>query len=174
MKNNKICESLWREFEPSVRKISRVKLHSCPDEVDDVVAQVFLALCEQVSKDGAPNHPKAWLYSVMNNIINQKFRDVYKAKEKEQPIPDNEYELPYTYNSIDEKIEEIYNEELKDKLQTLLRADEFDLIRKIHFEKMKMKEIADLYNTTESAIKQKHYRICNKLRKRIKEPENMV
>lgn len=174
MNDNEICESLWKEFEPSIRKISRVKLRSCPDEVDDVVSQVFLALCEKVSKDGLPDKTKAWLYSVLNNIINQKYREVYKIKEKEQPISDNEYELPYTYNSIDEKIEEIYNDELKDKMQNLLKEDEFDIIRKIHFEKMKMKEIADLYNTTESAIKQKHYRICNKLRKIIKEPEKLI
>ena len=34
-----------------------------------------------------------------------------------------------------------------------------------------MKEIADIIGSTVSAVKQKHYRICNKLRKSAKEFE---
>ena len=45
-----ICENLWNEYEPQLRKICRVKLRSCPDEVDDVMSEVSLALCKQIEK----------------------------------------------------------------------------------------------------------------------------
>lgn len=49
--------------------------------------------------------------------------------------------------------------------------DECIIIKYIYFDRLKMKEIADIIGSTESAVKQKHYRICNKLRKSAKEFE---
>lgn len=60
-----ICENLWNEYEPQLRKICRVKLRSCPDEVDDVMSEVSLALCKQIEKFGKPEKPKQWLYATL-------------------------------------------------------------------------------------------------------------
>lgn len=78
-----ICENLWNEYEPQLRKICRVKLRSCPDEVDDVMSEVSLALCKQIEKFGKPEKPKQWLYATFNNIINLKYRKyINKRKNK--------------------------------------------------------------------------------------------
>lgn len=168
---NGICTELWNEYEPQLRKICRVKLRSCPDEIDDVISEVFLALCQKTDKDGLPEKPKPWLYGTLNNIINLKYREVYKIKEKQESIENKDFELPFEENGIEEKIDEIYNNEIKDKLKSFLSEDEYQIINYIYFKKLKMKEIAALLGSTESAIKQKHYRICNKLRKAAKEFE---
>ena len=63
------------------------------------------------------------------------------------------------------------NNEIRDKLSTFLSNDECIIIKYIYFDRLKMKEIADIIGSTESAVKQKHYRICNKLRKSAKEFE---
>lgn len=170
---SEICKKLWIEYEHQLRKVCRAKLKSCPDEVDDVISEVFLALCEKISKDGVPEKPKGWIYGTLNNIINLKYRDIYKIREKEKSLYD-EYELPFDIDVIDEKIDEIYNDEIKDKLKELLTEDEYQIIHSIHFDRMKLKEVAELHNSTESAIKQKHYRICNKLRKIIKNSKNLI
>lgn len=174
MNSEELCKNLWYENEAGIRKICSIKLRSCPQEIDDTVSEVFLILCRKISENNIPQNPKAFLYAVLNNVINQKYRDIYKTKEKEKPISDNEYELFLAYDIIEEKIEEIYNSEIKQKLKILLNEDEYDLITKIHFDKMKMKEIAVLYHSTEAAVKQKHYRICRKLQKIIKEPKNLI
>ena len=163
-----ICENLWNEYEPQLRKICRVKLRSCPDEVDDVMSEVSLALCKQIEKFGKPEKPKQWLYATFNNIKN---REIYKQKEKQENIENKDFELPFEQNGIEEKIEEIYNNEIRDKLSTFLSNDECIIIKYIYFDRLKMKEIADIIGSTESAVKQKHYRICNKLRKSAKEFE---
>lgn len=166
-----ICENLWNEYEPQLRKICRVKLRSCPDEVDDVMSEVSLALCKQIKKYGEPNKPKQWLYATLNNIINLKYRELYKFKEKQESLENNDFELPFEENGIESKIEEIYNNEIRDKLSTFLSNDEYIIIKYIYFDRLKMKEIADIIGSTESAVKQKHYRICNKLRKLAKKFE---
>ena len=95
-----ICENLWNEYEPQLRKICRVKLRSCPDEVDDVMSEVSLALCKQIEKFGKPEKPKQWLYATFNNIINLKYREIYKQKEKQENIENKDFELPFEQTEV--------------------------------------------------------------------------
>lgn len=171
-KGRKICEQLWTEYEPQIRNVCTAKMQSCLNEIDDVISDVFTALCEQVENHGVPEKPKAWLYGTLNNKIKLKFRDVYKVKENS--LSSQEFRVPYGTDLIEQIVDEVYENQIKDKLQNLLTEDEYKIIYLIHFEKLKMKEIAEIYGTTESAIKQKHYRICNKLRRIIKNPKNFI
>ena len=158
----KICTEIWQEYESQLRKICKIKLQSHPNEIDDVMSEVSLALCKQIKKYGEPNKPKQWLYATLNNIINLKYRELYKFKEKQESLEEN---------GIESKIEEIYNNEIRDKLHSFLSEDEYLIIKYIYFDRLKMKEIANIIGSTESAVKQKHYRICNKLRKSAKKFE---
>lgn len=165
---------MWIEYEPQLRKVAAAKLHSRPDEIDDVISDVFVALCEKVQKDGAPEKLKGWLYGTLNNIINLKYREIYRIREKEIDLSDFEVEIPISNDVIDEKINEIYNYEIKDKLKDILNKDEYQIIHAIHFEKLKIKEVAQIVGSTESAVKQKHYRICKKLRKIIGSSKKLI
>lgn len=69
-------------------------------------------------KYGEPNKPKQWLYATLNNIINLKYRELYKFKEKQESLENNDFELPFEENGIESKIEEIYNNEIRDKLHS--------------------------------------------------------
>lgn len=169
-----MCEQLWLEYEPQIRNVCTAKMQSCPHEIDDVISDVFTALCEQIDNNGIPEKPKAWLYGTLNNKIKLKFRDVYKVKDKETSLSAQEYRVPYENDLIEKTVEEVYENQIKDKLQDLLTEDEYKVIHAIHFEKLKMKEVAQIFGTTESAIKQKHYRICNKLRRIIKNSKNFM
>ncbi|UKI23153.1 MAG: hypothetical protein L6V88_00760 [Anaerotruncus sp.] len=39
--------------------------------------------CAKIEKSGVPENPKPWLYAVLNNIINQRLRDIYRQSECE-------------------------------------------------------------------------------------------
>ena len=73
------------------------------------MSEVSLALCKQIKKYGEPNKPKQWLYATLNNIINLKYRELYKFKEKQESLENNDFELPFEENGIESKIEEIYD-----------------------------------------------------------------
>lgn len=164
---NEVCVRVWIENEPRIRKICELKLNSCPDEIDDVISELFLAFFKKMSKDGLPEKPKGWLYATLNNIINMKYREIYKLREREKRLSDEEFELSFEVDVIGEKIDEIYDGEIKDKLKELLTEDEYHLIFSVYFDGMKMSEYARLHNSTEAAVRQKHYRICRKLRKTL-------
>ena len=172
---NSICETLWLENEPALRRLCRVKMQSHPDEIDDVISEVFLVMCQNVSEDNIPERPKAWLYSVLNNIIKTKYRKIYRLQDKQVSLSEAEYELPFECSDggIEEKIDELYSGEMRSKFKSLLTEEEYQIIKSIHYDGLKMKEIAQMNNSTESAIKQKHYRICNKLRKILKNSEKI-
>mgnify|MGYP004447395681 CR=1 FL=1 len=40
----KICTEIWQEHESQLRKICKIKLQSHPNEIDDVMSEVSLAL----------------------------------------------------------------------------------------------------------------------------------
>lgn len=161
----RICTEIWNSYEPLIRKISSIKLKSCPDEIDDLVADVFLALCNQVSKNGAPVKPKEWLCGTLKNLLNKKYTDIYRIRENETGFSEEEYRLPYKNDVIIQKENEIYIEELIKLFDDTLSDDDFELLNYIFNYELKSKEIAVLMNSTETAIKQKRYRLYLKLRK---------
>lgn len=161
----KICTEIWDKYKSDLQNVCKVKLNNYPDEVDDVISDVFLALCEQIEKRGIPENPKAWLYGTFRNILNSKYREIYKAREKYVSILEHEYELPYAYDIHSKDIlKKIYGDELLQFLKTELNESEYRLMQYIYYDKLKMAEIAVLENSTEAAIKQRHYRLSNKLR----------
>ena len=161
----KICNEIWDKYKPQLQKLCAYKLKRCPDEVDDVISEVFLALCEQIEKRDVPENPKAWLYATFNNILNSTYREIYKEKAKYVSLYDNETNLPYTTDISNKVFDKIYNDELWQILKNELSENECRLIKYIYYDKLKMAEIASLEGSTEAAIKQKHYRLCNKLRR---------
>ena len=161
----RICTEIWDSYEPWVRKISNIKLRSCPDEVDDLVSEVFLALCKQVSDNGAPEKPKEWLNGTLRNLLNRKYTKIYKIRENETNLLEEEFRLPFKNDDINRKENEIYIEELMKLFDDTLSDSELELLNYIFNYELKSKEIAVLMNTTEAAIKQKRYRLYIKLRK---------
>lgn len=154
----KLCEQIWREHEAYIRKFCEYKLQSQKDLIDDCVNDVFLSLLEALKNNKEIMYPKAWLTKVANN----KITDIYRNKEKqvEREVALNEETVTETYcdtynfqNVTDEQIEEI-------KETVLNELDETDrsLIENYYIKKMKVKEIASLYNLSESSVKVKLFR----------------
>mgnify|MGYP004591552105 CR=1 FL=1 len=79
-KDKKMCNSLWKELEPQVRNLCRAKLRNYPHEVDDIISQTFLTLCQKIDTDGFPIKPKAWIYGTYHNIICKKYNEIYNKQ----------------------------------------------------------------------------------------------
>lgn len=163
------CIELWDTHKDRIYQVCSIKLRSCPNEVEDVVSEVFLALCKKVAESEAPEKPKEWLYGTLRNLLNKTYKNAYSARENETPFFESEIELPYMYDDIDSKETEMYVEEIRKA--GILNNEELELIDLIYYKRLKLKEIAEMQNSTETAIKQKHYRMIRKLRKTAKKHE---
>lgn len=159
----RICAELWDEHGSFIRRMCEFKLISSPDEIDDVVGDVCLALCKMVSESGPPENPRAWLFKVFSNLLNGKYREIYAKREKETEYLDEEYDFPFRDNSIQQKENQIHFEELMKKAEGRLKEDDYEMLGYI-YAGYKAKEIAKILNKSEAAVKQKRYRICKKMR----------
>ena len=157
---NRQCAELWNEYEPQFRKLCSIKLQSAPDEVEDVISEAFLALCKKVSESGMPKKPRAWLYKTVNNLINLKYRELGKKSRKTVSLTGKEYYLPFNRDYFEEIEDNILLEKLKAALNEKLSDRDKKLIKYIYEDKLKMREIAEIFQTSESAVKMAHYRLC--------------
>lgn len=165
----KLSKILWEEYEPNLRRICNYKLSNYPDEIDDVIGETYLALCNAINKGLEIQNPKAWLYGTLNNQIKLKYSEIDKKKKIYIRLERVEHELFYNIDfEKDELIEETI-EVLEDVIFDELIDAERTLLVLIYEKNIKLKEVAKILNTTEAAVKQKHYRLKRKIKKLAKE-----
>lgn len=165
IQQQQICTELWYKHEPQLRKACSYKLKKYPCDVDDVISEVFLALCQKILKDGEPNNPESWLYATMNNLAAIKFKQIYKEREKEISIHDNDVDLPYDSNFENTVHDNILIGDFFKSFQMKLNEQENRLIQYIYSDELSMKEIAEIKQSTANAIKQQHYRLMKKIKR---------
>lgn len=150
-----------------MRKICSVKMRNCKDEIDDVISETYLALCAHTKKYGLPSNPTAWLYSVLYRRINNKFREIYKQAKNIAELDEAQI-LPFEIDFDEEMLKSVSIDKLKNELLSQLTAQEFELYRLIYIKKESYSKIAEHYSISQSAVKQRHYRLCNKIKKSAK------
>lgn len=167
-----ICENLWYQFEPALRQACGIKLAGSSLDAEDIVAEVYLALCTKIASGSIPSYPKAWLFGTLHNIMNKQFQQLYKKKQHECCL----HECVFTGVQMD------FTEEITDKLflndmyalfKRQLSKDEKILFCLFYHKELKIKEIARLEKKSENAIKQKNYRLRTKIRCLANENESV-
>lgn len=164
-----LSKVLWEEYEPNLRRICTYKLSSYPDEVDDVIGETYLALCNAIDKGIEIQNPKAWLYGTLNNQIKLKYSEIDRKKKIYIRLESVEHELFYNVDFEKDELSEEIIETLKDDIFDELIEAERTLLVLIYKKKIKLKDVAKILNTSEAAVKQKHYRLKRKIKKLAKE-----
>ena len=131
----------------------------------DITSQVFYNALTSIKKYKTTGVPfSAWLYRIALNELNRMFRS-----EKVRRC------VGIDSNSIREISEETGASDQAESDRKLREAikkltpDEITLVELRYFEKRAFKEIADLFETTESTVKQRMYRILEKLKGSLKD-----
>lgn len=168
-KDMELSKVLWEECEPNLRRICSHKLSGYPNEIDDVIAETYLALCNTIDKGIEIQNPKAWLYGTLNNQIKLKYSEIDRKKKIYIRLENVEHELFYNVNFDEKELSQETIEKIKDDVFDELTDTENTLLILIYDRKIKLKEVAEILNTTEVAIKQKHYRLKRKIKNIAKE-----
>lgn len=150
-----------------MKKICHAKMADNND-IDDIISETYLAFYEHCKKHGLPDNPTAWLYSILNRRINNKCREVYKNARNKVHL-DEIQNLSFEVDFEEELLKNVSIDELKTKIISKLTNDEYNLYELIYEKGTKYAEIAKKYSTTESAVKQRHYRLCSKIKKSAKD-----
>lgn len=162
-RKNKTAESIRHENEPYIRKICEYKLKSMPQYIDDCVQDVFLDLVSALKNGAEIKNPRAWLTVVANN----KIKDFYElnSKEKERFVSFEEAEkkgemiIGFEESFDIDGISDDEIEKMKNTVISQLPVDEQELFKAYYVDLMKVKEISEEFNLTESNVKQRLYRM---------------
>lgn len=168
--DNVLIDKLWNECGQSIKKLCEIKLRSDPEAAKDVYSDVFLSLTKAVKEGRAISNHKAWLYKTANNLIIKKYEDIKKNKEVLTDFSDEAtVNLAITTDVLDATISDDDIERMADVIIGELNREEQCLLENYYYNNKTLKEIAVLTGKSECAIKQRHYRLCKRIRHRINE-----
>lgn len=154
---------LWYSYEERLRILCNLRLSSYPHEVDEIISDAYLALCEAVQSKRKIYNPVAWLYGTVYNLIKAKYTQINKQKELIRSLFDNDdevmYDIPYNEDFLDKFIKDSDYDEILDEINREIPFDDLELIDFVCKQKKHYKDLEEYYNSTDVAIKQRLYRL---------------
>ncbi len=167
------CSQIWMKNKDRIIERCRYKLHSCPDEIDDVVADVSYHLCVAILNGKIHTDPSAWLRGVTENCIKQKYSEMARRKKRLVEYNEENVECGEDYVDaedlfLDSLIPDTVIEKLSRQIIDELRECDKALYEAIYIEKKKLKQIAAELGITVSAVKERNYRLTKRIKKLVK------
>ena len=161
-KNIQDFDLLYEKYFP---KINNFVFHRIYDDSikNEIVSNVFFKAMKKLSLfrflDSKKSSFSSWLYRIAVNEINQ----YYRERKREKNIYNK------VINKPDNNAEPLINYEIVKQKMQVLNTEEQNLIALKYFEKLKHKEIAEIYKLSESNVKIRLHRAIKKLRNELKE-----
>lgn len=169
---HELCKSLWLKNEPKLRRLCTYKLSNHPDEIEDILSEAALIFWTAIINGKTIEYPNSWLYSVVNNLIKKKYTEINIEKERKLPLDEESlitYSLSVGYDFDSLRLTDELIEKFSMEIDSLLSSDEKQLYEYVYEDRLKMKEIAAKLSSTESAVKQKNYRLHRKVKRLVKD-----
>lgn len=168
------CEKTFCEYEPLIRSLCSCKLDGSQKDIDAVVSQIFGDYCEALKQGIYIASVKAWLLSKTMNLIKISNSRNEKFLNSSERITDIMYEMKnidfhYKDNVADLIISSDALKSLKKEIEKELAPNELLLLEFIYKDNLKYKDIANILNTSTSAVKQRIYRLKRKIKKSAEE-----
>jgi RNA polymerase sigma-70 factor (ECF subfamily) len=130
------------------------------DEALDITQQVFMQAMISLDKYESRGFPfSSWLYRIALNEINGR----YRKNKNQRVINIDDAGLKHVIGEINEAYSEEKEEALMVAMQEL-EEEEVQLLEMRFFEKRPFKEMAEINDSSEPAIKMKVYRLLDKLK----------
>lgn len=125
-------------------------------DADDIVSEIFKKAYENYST--IRTNPKSWLFSIARNTVTDFYR------KKKEIVTNDELEKYYYPDIWEDKFnKEVELNCLKKSIYSLPK-NEIEIINLKYFSGMTHKEISQLIEKTEDAVKMKAHRIIQKLK----------
>lgn len=135
------------------------------DEIKDIITDAYVILWNNQEKLDINRPLSPYLIGITKNLIKRYFNK-FSSKIIESNIEDYENSI-LEDSGIELKIEnEEFNLNIL-KILNSLKKEEKDIFINFYYEDRKIKEIAEMYNFSESKVKTKLYRLRNKIRREL-------
>lgn len=165
----------WDAYYNDVYAYCFKKLGDNPEDVEDIVQEVFAVLWLNMLKETKISKVKPWLVATAKNKIYKKYVENAKKRKRETALDDvnSAFLLKKAFDIDEERMQDYVIEDIYEKANSLLKEDEQELLEMLYDKRMSHEEIAGLFGTTANAVKQRAYRSNVKMKlyvtKRLKE-----
>lgn len=153
-------EKVWIEFEGSLRKFIAGKV-SEPEDVEDLLQNVFIKLYENIDKLYDKQKIKSWIFTVARNAINDYYRLKYKSPvqiEISEDVISDLYLAETDYNEITKCVLPVIND-LPDIYKEAIKLTEY--------ENMTQKEMSEYLGVSISTAKSRVQRARKMIKKTL-------
>lgn len=132
---------------------------------EDLIQSVFIRVMKYRKSFSENRQFKSWLFQIARNVSHDHFK---KTKGYQEELKDEHMILPVTNDTSREKEEQLT---LMERALTLLDTEKREILTLSKLKALKYKEIGELYDCTESAVKVKVFRAMKALKKQYIELE---
>lgn len=164
VKNNKLdIDKIIDEYSGYLYKIVENAGSFSKEDIEEIVSDTFLILWNNQYKLDLNKELSPYLVGIVKNLIKQKYKIFYKINDN---IEDFENKL-FESENIDLILE---NKDINEKIISILnnlKQEEKDIFYEFYYYQKRIKEIAIMYNISESKVKTKLHRLRNKIRKEL-------
>ncbi len=159
-----IYTQIWHKYKPAMLRYCKSKLNHYEEDAKDLLNDAFTILWEKILNDDVPKYPQAFLYKTIDNLLKYKYRTIRRNNENRVPYsPDDEIYMPYTKDVAEQYELDQLNEERLSRANEGLTEEEKTILHYHYMEEKSYEEIADILNSTKTAVKQKKFRSSKKL-----------
>lgn len=161
---------IWNEYQEYLKSFCSIKLSSFPDIAEEVLNDTYLAYIDAVKSGRVILYPKAWLYQTANNIIIKKYADLKNQRDNNisiDAVVSETVVLTYEPDLSDLIITEKEIEDMADEILSEFSEEDRKVLQLFHKDKLSFKEIAKIIGKSEASVKQRNYRVSNKIRKMV-------
>jgi RNA polymerase sigma-70 factor (ECF subfamily) len=135
------------------------------EEAQDIVAEAFTRLWQKMQQGERLENPKAFLYTIVNGLVIDNYRkNAVRRNVPIEDVPEKFFEIPATIES--EILERGRLQDIHRQLEKL-RSQDKELIVLYYLHDMSVKEIAQIQDKQENAVRVALHRALTALKEKI-------
>jgi len=162
---DKLLEEYCRQYKEILYKYAYLRTGHDKNAAEDCVQEAFMVIYRRMKKGEEFKEPKAFLYRTVDNFIKEHLRDLKKRQKlSETVLPEEFTEWDILDRLAPETEQEIITAALSEMNDT-----EKVIYRRRYIENKNVKEIAQQYNLSVTAVTTRLYRIRQKVEARVRQ-----
>jgi RNA polymerase sigma-70 factor (ECF subfamily) len=159
--DNKKLATIYGNYAEDIYKYSMYKLRNKAD-AEDVTSEAFVRFMDKESKNEIDNE-KIYLIGIARNVIYEKYRNRKKEIDNLEGSDEKMSALGEGISMEEKLMDDLKAEQINEKLKELKPLEQEIIILKV-WEDLTFKNIAEVVEKTESAVKLSYYRSIEKLK----------
>lgn len=162
---DKLLEEYCRQYKEILYKYAYLRTGHDKNAAEDCVQEAFMVIYRRLKKGEEFKEPKAFLYRTVDNFIKEHLRDLKKRQKLNEKVLSEEFsEWDILDRLAPETEQEIINAALNEMNDT-----EKVIYKRRYIENKNVKEIAQQYNLSVTAVTTRLYRIRQKVEARVRQ-----